>query len=230
MRSGRSRVPSPSTTLRRLDGERKGEVVRFLLEAGLLDATVDLPPPDAAVSGAVVSLSGADLRGVDLANARIVPSWYNHANVATSADRYAVVVALDGDLRGARFDDATLVNVYFGQGRVDLRDTSFKRTDLWGSVLDAAVLEGVPFNDATLTDVYFGCSNLKRATFDDAEIERGTFAHASLDNASFAGAKFNAGHRPPGSGRGPRRTSFAGASGESVDFSDALNLSSVDLT
>ena len=210
-------------TVRRLDGRRKGEDRRFLSEAGLLDGAADYRSPRYLSSGGVVSLSGADLRGVDLASAVISPSPLHYVNSRV----LDTVVVLDGDLRGAIFDDAILGRVYFADG-VGLSDASFKRTSLFDSDLPRALLEDVSFNKATLDGVNLRCANLERATFDGAHIERGTFESASLDNASFVGAEFNVGAYDPRL-TGPRRTSFADARGGNVDFSDAENLSSVDL-
>jgi len=94
------------TTLRRLDGSRKGEVVRFLSEAGLLlerrKESVGVPdPPLFYWAAPVIGLNGADLRGADLAGADLYTDHPKHR------------ILLNGDLRGARFDHALLRQVDF---------------------------------------------------------------------------------------------------------------------
>jgi uncharacterized protein YjbI with pentapeptide repeats len=93
------------TAVRRLDGRRKGEVIRFLAEAGLLNYPI--AEGDADLHHPIVNLADADLHGANLANARL----HN--------------VTLDGDLRGARFDNANMERVSFAGA--DLRGASFDR-------------------------------------------------------------------------------------------------------
>jgi hypothetical protein len=57
------------TTLRRLDGARKGEVVQFLQESRLIDVSGSPLP----LAGA--NLTGADLRGADLTDADLTGAY-----------------------------------------------------------------------------------------------------------------------------------------------------------
>jgi uncharacterized protein YjbI with pentapeptide repeats len=194
------------TTLRRLDGSRKGEVVRFLREAGLLNIRkrTDFP---------VINLGGADLRGVDLTEAALV---------APPPRR----VLLVGDLRSAKFDDAVLYGVDFFRG-VKLQGASFNGAFITErSSLSSLDLRGVSFKEAYLDGVDFSSSDLRGAVFDKAEIFGGKFDETCLNNASFVGATFN--HYRSGLDYG--ETPFLRAKGEDVDFSDAVNLSSVRLS
>jgi Pentapeptide repeats (8 copies) len=75
------------TTLRQLDGRRKGEVMRYLAEADLLRVKrAEITP--------IVNLEGADLRRVDLTDVY----WSD-------------VTIFAADLRDARFDGAVLEDV-----------------------------------------------------------------------------------------------------------------------
>jgi uncharacterized protein YjbI with pentapeptide repeats len=194
-------------TIRRVDGMRKGEVIQFLTEAGLLTANID------QTSIPVVGLAGANLRGVDLTDAVIGPE-------GEQGDAKGVL--LYGDFRGARFDGAWVSHVFFPDG-ADLRDASFKRGDLSHVGLDSADLRGASFADATLNSVNFSCSTLDGATFDDAHFYGGFFDLARLDDVRFVGAVFN----KSGSDRLRLTTYFDGAEGRGVDFSHAENLSSL---
>jgi uncharacterized protein YjbI with pentapeptide repeats len=204
------------TTLRRLDGSRKGEVVRFLYEARLLyqrrqRVTGVWGPP-------VINLEGADLRGVDLSEASL------EVSVFTDPTRR---VLLSGDLRGAKFDHASLARVEFGGGYgIKLRGASFNGADTDDVSFFLEDVRGVSFKEALLYNVDFTSSDLRGTVFDDATIVRGTsFVGTCLTNATFAGATFN---RFLGKARGT--TTFRGAKGHDVDFSDAVNLSSVRLS
>lgn len=223
------------TTLRRLDGSRKREVVLFLYEARLLHTRHQglerLPP--------VINLEGADLRGVDLTAATIEADPDDPFGLDTE------YVLLSGDFRGARFDRANLVHVDFGGHdmtggpfKIDLDGATFNESGIDFTSLSFLDLRGVSFRRAALNGVDFTYSDLRGAVFNDALIagERafsGTpqgpfdlmtrFDATCLTNASFAGATF-----PEPVFRVV--TTFLGAKGKGVDFSDAENLSSVRLS
>lgn len=80
------------TTLRRLDGGRKGEVVRFLEEAGLIDR-----------SGSLVRLAGANLTFADLRDADLTDAFLTNADL-----RDAIMGAnlTRADLKGANLKGA----------------------------------------------------------------------------------------------------------------------------
>src|SRR3954453_12089220 len=86
------------TTLRRLDGARKGEVVRFLHEARLI-ATRNTPPVNlvnANLAGA--DLSNADLRGANLRGADLTRAHVTFSNL-TGADLEQVTL-VHANLKG----------------------------------------------------------------------------------------------------------------------------------
>ncbi len=109
------------TVLRRCDAERKGTVLRFLLEAGLIDkdkCIIDLTGAD--LSNA--SLSGADLSGADLSGAKL-----SHA-----------------DLSDANLGGATL-------SRANLRFANLSDAKLGGADLSNADLSGAKLRGANVT-------------------------------------------------------------------------------
>jgi uncharacterized protein YjbI with pentapeptide repeats len=232
---------STIATLRRLNGARKGEVVHFLYESGLLRVRLErdgLLLVSTPVTKPVINLEGADLRGVDLVKASLSPS-----------DGYGVL--LEGDLRGARFEHAVLNQTYFESADLrgasfndasvqssslyatDLRGASFAGAQVYSSFLDSADLRGASFKEADVRETILGGTKLQAASFkgasfvktglDDANLEGAvfdqavigtTFKRTVLDNASFVGATFNA-------------TDFVHAQAQDVDFSHAVNLSSL---
>jgi uncharacterized protein YjbI with pentapeptide repeats len=188
-------------TVRRLSGSRKGEVVRFLFEAGLLRVARPFQRP-------IVDLTGADLRGVDLVNAFFASETGKPTREALWEDL---------DLRGARFDHARLSGIDFFDD--DLRGASFKEALLDDTLFNRADLRGASFERAELFGVKFSRAKLDDAVFDHAIVESpSSFAMASLNNASFVGATFAA-----------KWTSFRCAEGRHVDFSHAVSLSSLDV-
>jgi uncharacterized protein YjbI with pentapeptide repeats len=155
------------TVLSRLDGERKGTVVRFLYESSLIgrikdpvgrekdNGIVDLR--DADLSGSVLPgavLSGVELKGVTL----------NRANLRGASLSSA-------DLRGSSFYGANLSGAYLLLGtnlgglesaatetyppvdrmlRVDLRNANMKKAVMVGATLPGADLRGADLTGADL--------------------------------------------------------------------------------
>jgi uncharacterized protein YjbI with pentapeptide repeats len=147
-------------TLRRLNGDGRGQVVRFLAEAGLIGAT---PFPSwrnqpAWTSGErpVVELRDADLRGAVLVDADLAGSVFSGAHL------------VDARLRGA-----------------DLRWTTFEGAELRGADLDGAKLGNAELADSRLEDASFRGASLQHAGFVGACLTRVSFVRANLTNVSF---------------------------------------------
>jgi uncharacterized protein YjbI with pentapeptide repeats len=205
------------TTVRRMSGSRKGEVVRFLYEAGLLAV-----PTYDGDADPIIDLTGADLRGADLVDASL--NSRRQRGVVTLRSGIAGGVALRGDLRGARFDHAYLDGANFRGG--NLRGASFEGTVIYSTSFAGDDLRGTSFERAYVFDgVIFNFTRLENAVFDHATISAGTaFYRAFLDNASFVHTAFGKPGRV-----GEPMTSFRCATGRGVDFSHAVNLSSLEV-
>ena len=116
------------TVLGRLDGDRKGSVVQFLYEAGLLtkgQVDVDLAGADLREVNLII---GADLSGVDLSGPDLTRA----------------------DLIGANLSDAYLYDAYLF--RADLRFANLRRANLRVAHLFRADLRGADLSDAILSD------------------------------------------------------------------------------
>jgi uncharacterized protein YjbI with pentapeptide repeats len=157
------------TAVRRLDGRRKGEVIRFLTEAGLLyhsETYFDQP----------VDLTEADLRGAHLEHA------------------YLSQTVLWADLRGARFDDATLGSTYFGSA--NLAGASFANATLLGTDFSGANLTGATFNHSIIEDnpdkqpTRFFDACLNNASFMHASIRSADFGNADSRYVDFSYVDF----------------------------------------
>jgi pentapeptide repeat protein len=148
------------TALHRLDGERKGEVVRFLHETKLIvppgesnDAKVDLISAD--MTSAVLehvdlshdSLYGANLRHAELRHAvlsgtDLTTAHLEHADLREADLSYARLDAYlsHADLRHADLEYADLAGADLAGA--DLRNADLRNADLAGATLDGAKLEG----------------------------------------------------------------------------------------
>jgi len=126
------------TVLRQLDADRKGTVLLFLKEAGLINAN---PKP-------IIDLTGADLSGVDLTSADMHDSWLGATNLRNA--RLATA-----NLRGANLSNAFLYQANLFQA--DLSGANLTGADLRGAnllnmLLVKANLTEVNLLGANLTD------------------------------------------------------------------------------
>jgi hypothetical protein len=106
------------TVLRSLDGNRKGQVVRFLYESDLIGKQAEEASGEKQVTKAIIDLSGADLSGANLSHA-----WLRGANLSHAW------------LRGANIGGADLRGV-------NLSFANLSGADLWTAYLECADLTG----------------------------------------------------------------------------------------
>jgi hypothetical protein len=101
------------TVLHRLNGERKGAVVRFLYEAGLIDRESRVSLKDADLEGVSLKdtdLTNANLEGSDLKDAHFEGATLEGADLARS------------DLRSAHLENAHVKQADFGYSNVENAD------------------------------------------------------------------------------------------------------------
>ncbi len=148
------------TALRSLDPFRKGVLVQFLYESGLISnahPVVDLTGADlsnadlsrATLSNAHLSgayLSGATLSGANLSNADLTDAFLFEANVTTA------------NLSNANLSDA------------NLSDANLTATDLTGANLIGATLDEATLSHAYLSGAILIFTSLRDATLTDASL------------------------------------------------------------
>jgi len=145
------------SVLPRLDGERKGVVLRFLDEAGLIRG---LNPK--------IRLWGADLRHVALDGASIYRPALRRADLRHASFRRMVLYAPDfysSDLRGADFSGGTLDDPDFSNAclsNVSFRDVTLNRP----------LFRGAAGHDLDFTDARGGESFKARPAVERAEEDR----------------------------------------------------------
>jgi uncharacterized protein YjbI with pentapeptide repeats len=151
-------------TLRRLDGERKVEVVHFLYEAGLVDKR-----------DSRVSLFGADLVGAPLKDAHLVFADLEGANLVGANLESA-------DLRDARLGWAHLEGA-------NLEDADFGNANLRMAYLVGANLGGAYLVGTNLEHADLGNARLKGAHFKGAHLRGAHLKGAHLEGAHLEDAK-----------------------------------------
>jgi len=166
------------TTLRLLDSTRKGILLRFLFEAGLINKgenIVNLEGADltsAILMGA--KLEGANLANVNLMGALLMGTYLENANLK------------EAHLMGADLMDATLVNAVM-EG-ADLRDADLMSANLTTANLRGAYLRGANFR----------FSDLQRADLANANLMDAQLMGANLKDANLMGANLEGAMMPNG--------------------------------
>jgi uncharacterized protein YjbI with pentapeptide repeats len=161
------------TVLGRLDSRRKGSVVRFLHDSGLVRK-------DRLVLGLdEVDLSGAYLRHAFLTETNLGGANLEGANLegAYLEGAYLVEVKLSGaNLSGADLNDANLYGAIMR--RAGLRGALLLGTNLYGVILSDADLSQALLNDAILTE-----ANLEGANLEGANLEGAYLGEVKLSGA-----------------------------------------------
>jgi len=186
--------------LRRLgkDGERKGHVIRFLIEAEVISKLkLNLGNAD---------LSGADLRDADLSGADLRDADLNGANLR------------DADLSGADFRDADLSGADLSVANLsgadlsvanlsgaDLSVANLSGTNLSGTNLSVANLSGANLSGANLSGADLRCADLSFADLSFATLTKAKSFHAKFVCANLNGANL-------------RLIRFSGADFSGADF------------
>jgi uncharacterized protein YjbI with pentapeptide repeats len=168
------------TALRRLDGERKGLIVRFLSEAGLI-----------AASNPRVRLDNADLRGVKLRDAILDQISLEGADLRRS------------DLRGISLSYSTLINVKLQDAKLDratllracIDHARFDRASLYEGNLQGmngiyARFPGADLRTAYLSEAWGYYIDFTGADLRGAQLDAsGKFAPARLYEVDLHGAR-----------------------------------------
>jgi len=147
-------------TLRILDGKRKGVILKFLSDAGLIKTGKSL-----------VFLQKADLRKADLSGADLYEADLGGANLCGA------------DLRGALLCKSCLIET-------DLREAllgggDLRGTDLRGANLSGADLHGALLEDADLLDADLSGANLRMAFVTNESLSRArSLKGATLPNGT----------------------------------------------
>jgi uncharacterized protein YjbI with pentapeptide repeats len=170
------------TALRVLDGTRKGLLLRFLHEAGLIQEKrlVNLRQADLSDASLVgADLRGANLRDADLRGACLVWAAMNGANLSSAYLREANLSV--AELSRANLSWADLL-------RADLHLAHLDHADLQGAELQGANLAHAVLQGAKLVSIHLYEADLTGAHLDGADLQNATLREANLRSASLNGA------------------------------------------
>lgn len=166
------------TTLRELDGRRKGLLVQFLMENALIRGENPFIPLDGAdlqeanlmnLNLRLENLAGADLRRANLQGADLEEAILSNADLR------------DADLRIANLTNADLSGAQISSGLLG-------GTQMLGTVLDRADLSGADLGGAYLEDASLYGANLLGAFLENVFLENADLSETNLYDASLSNA------------------------------------------
>lgn len=166
------------TVLGQLDGPRKGSVIAFLNNAGLIDApdvqAADVAKGTAWTSQVIVGLAGANLRGITFGPPLQLLSA---ASLGESGPQLKGVVLAGVDMSGASLAYANLASA-------KLFSSNLSGAKLKSADLQDAYLEGANLQRADLS----GGANLQGAILGEATLQGANLQKANLQGAILGGA------------------------------------------
>jgi uncharacterized protein YjbI with pentapeptide repeats len=147
------------TVLPRLDGERKGSVLQFLYDSGLIQKDKK-----------IIDLSGANLSDANLSGAILIEANLRGVNLR------------EAELDRAYLSRADLINA-------DLINANLSGADLSEANLGGANLGGAHLFRADLSGAFLGEADLSEAHLNEAHLLRAVLSGADLTGANLRGAK-----------------------------------------
>jgi uncharacterized protein YjbI with pentapeptide repeats len=164
------------TVLRRLDAERKGSVLQFLFESGLIFQS------GLFQDESIVDLHGADLRGANLSRAKLclIESHLNEADQIETKE--SGVNLCEVDLSKANLREASLVKADLSNANLNyanLREAILREVNLREAILHEANL-----SKTWLSEAFLGMADLSKADLSDAVLSKAALIRVDLRNAN----------------------------------------------
>jgi uncharacterized protein YjbI with pentapeptide repeats len=168
------------TTLRGLDKDRKGELLRFLFEAELIHAEfiTEAELDNNHNRRMIVSLVEADLSGANLQEANLEEASLYDANLSNANLSNA---QLNGaDLFNAKLNGADLSNAFLNEAKLN-------EADLSNAKLNGAFLQFIDLSEAKLSGARLNGAKLQNTNLRDADLNNVDLSGANLrDTENFS--------------------------------------------
>jgi hypothetical protein len=153
------------TILPSLDGKRKGNVIQFLYESGLIDK-----------NNTIIDLLGADLNWAELG------TFLSEINLSNAILTNAILTL--SDLKNAQMNNVILTGAYLDFADLSDADLHYSRmneTNLFRAKFVGANLRDVLLNDSILVEADLSKSDLTGAIFDGANLIDANLRQALVD-------------------------------------------------
>ncbi len=163
-------------TLRSLDGNRKGRLIRFLAETKLIN-----------ISKPILILSGADLRETELRKANLSSINLIRANLSNSALNQICLTR--SHLIRCNLSKVNLSHANLREAKLDR--ANFTQSYLVEANFSQASLIKVCFKDADLRRAVFTLAKVNGTNFANADLRGTNLREVNLDGANLAGIKYD---------------------------------------
>jgi uncharacterized protein YjbI with pentapeptide repeats len=166
------------TALRELDGKRKGQLIKFLNESGLIQErywSEDKHDLKVKVKKPIIDLEGSDLGGVELSGVSFFGTSFrgvNFRNANLKDTKFTFANLAKSNLNGANLNKSYVMA------------TNFSETDLRHANLSEAIFIVINFSRAKL-----GSADFSRASFHSIDFTRANLWFTNLNGATFADDK-----------------------------------------
>ena len=208
------------TVLRRLDGERKGRVLQFLMESNLIIDTTGGDPDKWFANIKPVLLLGWEnyLGAADFSGARLLGAQLPYVNLSA-------VWLVGADLRFANLHSALLFRTHLNKANLHQADLSRlrqeRRTNLSHAHLEEANMSQASLSEANLEFTNLSKANLREANLSGARLKGANLSDADLSGANLAGADLSDIQGGPPWGIGLDGADFSGADLTDADLTGA---------
>ncbi len=192
------------TELRRVDGERRGRILEFLNESGLIakeQTVVDLTWANLSEANLIgANLSEANLRMIDLREGILHQADLRGAALSGADMEKADLTSADltgAELENANLKGALLLGTDLSEALVkdaNLEDANLTFAKLIGSHLESAILSGADLTSADLSnailsnEVWLVDAKLRSTNLANANLNGAFMNAADLSNANLRGA------------------------------------------
>ncbi|TMC19188.1 MAG: pentapeptide repeat-containing protein [Chloroflexi bacterium] len=163
-----------------LDGERKGTLLEFLSESGLITSS-RAGPFEKSPEDVIVNLEGANLSGILLKEI----SWFGQSIGNRGTDLHGA------SLSYANLKNASLHSVYLHNANLlvaDLRDADLSYADLTDAKLYYANLASAHLSNASLRGADLHGASLRNANLSNADLSNADLSAANLQGVNLEGA------------------------------------------
>lgn len=165
------------TALRILDNSRKGVLLRFLHESGLISQKP------------VIKLKGADLTDIDLKKANLSDANISRSTITSGNLEQARLI--EADFSYCRIEKALFVRSSLLGANLTLTKgdgANFTRSTLANANFDSSSLKKASFVSAHGIKANFQSAQLQQANFSNANLKEANFNRANLENANLENA------------------------------------------
>jgi len=161
------------STLRNLDGQRKGEVLQFLHQSGLISC-----------ENSVIKLNGADLKEARLKQAELEGADLKQAELERADLTCANL--MEANLEGANLKEAYLEGAHLHGAHIEKAYMTWAHMNgayLCRAHLDAANLNGADLNGADLSEAHLENAILRWTKLKEADLRQADLKYANLTRA-----------------------------------------------